>query len=155
MKYRCPMALSVKLLLVGLVVAIGVWGVAAGPALAQFCNNQVVTSNCIRFTQSTTTLDSPSLCLGSGGRNVIIAGDDGSVISGRGGADMLIGSVGPDHICGNSGDDVIVGLGGEDVLSGDAGADVLIDNGGFDIYNGGPGKDTCIGTDLDDVQISC
>lgn len=160
MKSRRPMALSVKAMVVGLAVALGVLGVATGPTFSQFCDNNVVSGNCLRFNQSSGEIDGPSLCLGSGGRDVIIAIDDEEdvTVSARGGADVIIGSDDEnngDDLCGDGGNDLIVGLAGNDDLFGGSGSDVLIDNGGNDLYNGGPGNDTCINADGDDQQISC
>ncbi len=69
---------------------------------------------------------------GSGGVNVILAGDGDDTIDGQGGNDELSGGDGADVIIGGDGLDRIEGGAGDDVLTGGTGSDTFVFGGGGD-----------------------
>jgi Ca2+-binding RTX toxin-like protein len=75
---------------------------------------------------------------GEGGRDTLVAGDDGGILMGGGGNDSLYGGAGGDVLIGGAGNDSQVG--GEET-------DELYAVSGFDTLEGGSGDDLIVGLD--------
>lgn len=83
--------------------------------------------------------------VGTGGADVIVAGDGKDRVSGTKGNDVICGGSGADRLVGNQGRDTLVGEDGKDRLSGASGNDTLLGGKGKDVIRGGPGHDRIIG----------
>jgi Ca2+-binding RTX toxin-like protein len=82
---------------------------------------------------------------GTGGPDVIIAGEGNDRVKGFGQTDLICAGEGNDRTRGGAGDDGLVGEGGRDLMDGQGGADFLIGSTGNDRAAGGAGRDLAAG----------
>ena len=92
---------------------------------------------------------SESSIQGTGGADLIIAGNNGPSIEGRGGDDCIIGGAGDETLL--IGNDMIFGNGGDDTLRGGVGDDTLYGGAGDDDMHGGNGNDQIWGLGGNDM----
>ena len=97
---------------------------------------------------------------GTGGNDVLVAGDGKDMLDGDagddtllagGGNDMVDAGAGNDRVVAGDGNDIVEGGSGNDVLMGGAGNDALHGGAGNDTLNGGSGNDTLNGGAGNDV----
>jgi Ca2+-binding RTX toxin-like protein len=78
--------------------------------------------------------------VGTGGDDVLVAGDLDSTLVGLGGNDLLSGGSGNDFLQGGAGNDILNGGSGYDILHGDDGNDILSGGSDRDTLKGGTGS---------------
>ncbi|MDZ7926593.1 MAG: Ig-like domain-containing protein [Agrobacterium sp.] len=97
---------------------------------------------------------------GTGGNDMLVAGDSKDMLEGGdgndtllagGGNDMVDAGDGNDRVVAGDGDDIVEGGAGHDVLMGGAGNDALHGGSGNDQLNGGAGNDTLNGGTGNDI----
>lgn len=97
---------------------------------------------------------------GTGGSDVLVAGDGKDMLEGGagddtllagGGNDMVDAGAGNDRVVAGDGNDIVEGGSGNDALMGGAGNDTLHGGAGNDVLNGGSGNDTLNGGAGNDV----
>jgi hypothetical protein len=91
----------------------------------------------------------------NGGDDSIFAGPGKDLVAAGPGDDWLIGGDGKDELKGASGDDQLYGGDGADTLKGGADDDELYGEGGADSLNGGPGADGCTDGDAGSPLAPC
>lgn len=82
---------------------------------------------------------------GTGGSDVLVAGDRKDMLDGGAGDDTLLAGGGNDMVDAGAGNDRVVAGDGNDIVEGGAGNDALMGGSGNDVLHGGSGNDVLMG----------
>ena len=103
------------------------------------------------YIQDGTNTHSAVLTSGLGNDQIIVKGNQSSIINAGGGDDFILGNSASNMLSGGSGNDRLIGGQDKDTLKGDAGNDILSGGKGDDILAGNTGNDRLNGGDGNDI----
>jgi Ca2+-binding RTX toxin-like protein len=125
---------------------------AAGSLVVEVTDDEPPAPTCDVEDATIVGTNKADLLTGTGGDDVIWAGNGKDTLIGLGGDDVLCGGNGIDLLLAGTGNDTAVGENGGDLIFGNDGNDVLRGEGGVDVLDGGDGTDSCL---TGEILIAC